>query len=136
MEITITSEQKLVRVLRGAVRQRARESGFDEEDSERLASVIDEAACSVIRDAYQNRPGFKLSLQILSYPDRLEFILEDFGPKVPGRAVRPGAPYETRPAGPSTIIRMSTDAVSYDENPGERNRLKLVKFLPGKEPKK
>jgi anti-sigma regulatory factor (Ser/Thr protein kinase) len=136
MEITITSELKLVRVFRQAVQRRARGSGFTEEDSDRLASMIDEAACNVIRDTYQNRPGFKLTLKILSYPDRLEFILEDSGPKVSTRGGRPRAPDETRPAGPSTFIRTSMDAVSYDENPDEGNRLKLVKFLPGKEPKK
>jgi anti-sigma regulatory factor (Ser/Thr protein kinase) len=137
MKITISSEPKLLRILRGAVRWQARENGFSETEADCLALAIDEAACNVIQHTYSNRPGMMLSLEMFNYPDRIEFILEDSGPKVKADSVRPRALDDLRPGGLGTLfIQTFVDSSCYDASYCEGNRLKLVKFLPGKAPRK
>ena len=66
-------------------------------------------------------------------PDRLEFILEDWGPKVREDLIRPRPLDELRPGGLGTFFIYSfMDECSYDPDFKEGNRLKLVKFLTRK----
>ncbi len=65
--------------------------------------------------------------------NRLEFILEDWGPKVREELIRPRPLDELRPGGLGTFFIYSfMDKCSYDPNFKEGNRLKLVKFLTQK----
>jgi anti-sigma regulatory factor (Ser/Thr protein kinase) len=137
MKIAISSEPKLLHILRGVIRWQARELGFSEADTDCLALAIDEAASNVIRHTYGGRPGIMLSLEIAVYADRLEFILEDSGPKVKAESIRPRSFDDVRPGGLGTLfIQTYTDTSCYDASYGEGNRLKLVKFLPGKAPER
>lgn len=123
--------------MRSAVRWQAQEKGFSEAEADCLALAIDEAASNVIRHTYKNHAGMPLSLEMLSYPDRMEFILEDAGPKVKAESVRPRALNDLRPGGLGTLfIHTFVDSSCYDATICEGNRLKLIKFLPGKAPKK
>ena len=135
MRIAISSEPKLLPILQGAVRWQARESGFSEADAESLALAIDEAAANVIRYSYGGRPGLMLSLEMAAHPDRMEFILEDSGPKVKAPAGRSPLPGDVCPGGSETpFIQTAIDTSCYDTGSAAGNRLKLVKFLPGKAP--
>ncbi len=94
---------------------------------------IDEAAANVIRHAYRDRHDAKLALEILCYPDRIEFVLEDHGPKVQAADIRPRPLDDLRPGGLGTFfIRTFLDVAAYDENFVGGNRLRLIKYLPGK----
>ncbi len=75
MRIAVSSEPRLLHILRGMVRYRAQQLGFSESEVEGLTLAIDEAAANVIRHTYKNRCDANLALEILTYPDRLEFIL-------------------------------------------------------------
>lgn len=132
MRIAISSEPKLLPILRGAVRWQAREHGFSETDADGLALAIDEAAGNVIRYTYAGRPEMMLSLEIVAHPDRLEFLLEDSGSKVQAKAARFPSPEDVCPGGLGTpFIQTAIDTTCYDPGYGAGNRLKLVKFLPG-----
>jgi len=95
--------------------------------------AIDEAAANVIRHTYGGREDARLALEIKKFPDRLEFLLEDWGPKVRAEQIRPRPLDEVRPGGLGTFfINSFMDACSYDPEFAEGNRLRMVKYFPGK----
>ena len=135
MRVTITSEPRLLHVLRGVVRHYAERVGFEGDEADRLCLAIDEAAANIIRHTYGNRRDGRLTLEVASFPDRLEFVLEDFGPKVQPEKIHHRPLDEVRPGGLGTLfIKTFVDACSYDESCREGNRLRLVKYLTGKVP--
>ncbi len=133
IRVAISSEPRLLQILRCVVRRRARESGFSSSDEECLALAIGEAAANVIRHTYKHRPDARLALEIQTFPDRLEFALEDSGPKVRQEIIRPRRLEDLRPGGLGTFfIGCFMDKTFYDERFNEGNRLRLVKYLPGR----
>jgi anti-sigma regulatory factor (Ser/Thr protein kinase) len=133
MRIALSSEPRLLHILRGVVRCRAQEAGFSESDAECLAMAIDEAAANVIQHTYGERRDACLALEVRSFSDRLEFVLEDWGPKVCSGQIRPRPLEDVRPGGLGTFfIRSFMDSSSYDPDFAEGNRLRMVKYLPGK----
>jgi anti-sigma regulatory factor (Ser/Thr protein kinase) len=135
MRIVVSSQPRLLHILRAVVTWRALGAGFPESGAERLAMAINEAAANVIRHTYGGRNDALLALEIHSYFDRLEFLLEDWGPKVRAEEIRPRALDEVRPGGLGTFfINSYVDSSSYDESFTEGNRLKMVKYLHRKAP--
>ncbi len=135
IRLVISSEPRLLHVLRGVVTFRAKQGGFSEADAECLAVAISEAASNIIRHTLDNRHDDRLVFEIETYNDRMEFILEDRGPKVRPELIRPRALEEVRPGGLGTyFIKCFVDASYYDEVFPDGNRLKLVKYLPQKAP--
>jgi anti-sigma regulatory factor (Ser/Thr protein kinase) len=133
LRITIGSEPRLLCILRAVVNFCAQETGLSKSDGEYLALAIDEAAANVIRHTYGGRHDALMALEVRSQPDRLEFVLEDWGPKVREELIRPRPLDEVRPGGLGTFFIYSfMDECSYDPSFKEGNRLKLVKFLPRK----
>jgi anti-sigma regulatory factor (Ser/Thr protein kinase) len=131
--MAIDSQPRLLNILRGMVKFRAQEAGLPNSDAEYLALAIDEAAANVIRHTYCSRQDARLALEVRSMPDRLEFILEDWGPKVREDLIRPRPLDELRPGGLGTFFIYSfMDECSYDPDFKEGNRLKLVKYLKRK----
>jgi len=133
MRIVISSDPILLNILWAVVRYRAQEVGFPEQDAEGLALAVNEAASNVMRHAYGNRRDARLAIEILTFSDRMEFILEDWGRKVRPEEIRPRPLEELRPGGLGThIIQCLTDERWYDMGFAEGNRLKMVKYLPRK----
>lgn len=133
MRIVISSDPRLLHVLRGAVSVCAQGVGFGESDAENMARAIDEAAANVIRHTYRNRREGRLALEIRCHSDRMEFFLEDTGPKVSPETLRPRPLEEVRPGGLGMhFIRSLMDEGDYDPDFAEGNRLRLVKYLPRK----
>lgn len=133
MKISISSHPKLLKILRSVVRYRANQAGFPEAETCSLVLAIDEAATNVIRHAYQNSREGILALQILTFPDRLEFVLEDLAPKIDYDRCRPRPLDEIRPGGLGVFfINSYMDSCSFDKDFSPGNRLVMVKYLPGK----
>ena len=129
IRLVISAEPRLLHIMREVVRYYAREAGFPESEVYRLALAVDEAVTNVIRHTYGNRPDGRLALEVHNLLDRLEFVIEDTGPKVLSDAIRPRALDEVRPGGlGSFFIKSFTDCCFYDEAYTEGNRLRLVKF--------
>jgi anti-sigma regulatory factor (Ser/Thr protein kinase) len=134
LRIVISSEPRLLNILRAVVKFRAQEAGLPQSEAEYLALAVDEAAANVIRHTYCGRPDARLALDLRTLPDRLEFILEDWGPKVREDQIRPRSLDELRPGGLGTFFIYSfMDECSYDPSCPEGNRLKLVKLLSRKD---
>ena len=133
MRIAIDSEPRLLSILRGVVRFRAQEAGFSDSEAECLAMAIDEAAANIIRHTYAGRPDALLALEVRHFADRLEFILEDWGPKVCEELIHPRSLEDVRPGGLGTFFISSfMDECTYDRDFKDGNRLKLVKYLSRK----
>jgi anti-sigma regulatory factor (Ser/Thr protein kinase) len=133
MRIAIDSEPRLLSILRGVVRFRAQEAGFSSSEAECLAMAIDEAAANIIRHTYGGRPDALLALEVRHFADRLEFILEDWGPKVCEELIHPRSLEDVRPGGLGTFFISSfMDECTYDRDFKDGNRLKLVKYLSRK----
>jgi anti-sigma regulatory factor (Ser/Thr protein kinase) len=133
MRIVLSSDPRLLNILRAVVRYCAQETGFTTEEADCMAMAIDEAASNVIRHAYGNRRDERLALEIASFPDRIEFVLEDSGPKVQAGILQPRSLEEVRPGGLGTyFIKCFMDETSFDEHFPGGNRLKLVKYLTRK----
>ncbi|MBI1940983.1 MAG: ATP-binding protein [Acidobacteria bacterium] len=133
MKLVISSNPRLLHIVRGVIRYCAQAAGFPESDADCLAMAIDEAATNVIRHAYDNRSDARLSLELLPFPDRIEFVLEDEGRKVPPEVIRPRPLEDVRPGGLGTyFIRCFMDESSYDADFTGGNRLRMVKYLPRK----
>jgi anti-sigma regulatory factor (Ser/Thr protein kinase) len=133
MRIAIDSEPRLLSILRGVVRFCAREAGFSSSEAECLAMAIDEAAANIIRHTYAGRPDALLALEVTRFADRLEFILEDGGPKVCEELIHPRSLEDVRPGGLGTFFISSfMDECTYDRDFKDGNRLKLVKYLSRK----
>ena len=104
-----------------------------EPEAERLALAVSEAAANVIRHTYGGREDARLALEIRTFPDRLEFVLEDWGPKVQAERFRPRSLDEVRPGGMGTLfINSYMDACVYDPEFAEGNRLRMIKYFPRK----
>jgi anti-sigma regulatory factor (Ser/Thr protein kinase) len=133
MRIVLSSEPRLLNILRAVVKFRAQEAGISKTDAEHMALAVDEAAANIIRHTYCGCHDERMALEIRSLPDRLEFFLEDWGPKVREDLIRPRPLEELRPGGLGTFFIYSLmDECSYDPDFEKGNRLKLVKFLPRK----
>jgi anti-sigma regulatory factor (Ser/Thr protein kinase) len=130
MRVDLSSEPRLLHILRGVVRWRAQEAGIPAEETERLALAVSEAASNVIRHTYGGREDERLALEIRTFPDRLEFLLEDWGPKVHSEKIRPRSLEEVRPGGLGTFfMNCFMDDCSYDPEFTGGNRLRMTKFL-------
>jgi anti-sigma regulatory factor (Ser/Thr protein kinase) len=133
MRIVLSSQPRLLHVLRGVVRWLAVASGFPESEAESLAMAINEAAANVIRHTYGHREDAPLALEFKKFPDRVEFLLEDWGPKVRAEQIRPRPLDDVRPGGLGTFfINSLMDACSYDPEFAQGNRLRMVKYFPRK----
>jgi anti-sigma regulatory factor (Ser/Thr protein kinase) len=129
MRMVISAQPRLLHVLRGAVRYYAHEVGFSESEVDALAVAVSEAAANVIRHTYHGSPTGRMALEVLDFADRLEFVLEDSGPKVSPERVRHRPLNDVRPGGLGTFfIKCFTDCSSYDAAFTEGNRLRLVKY--------
>lgn len=108
-------------------------AGFGQSDVDHMTLAIDEAAANVIRHAYKHRRDGRVELEILTLPDRMEFILEDSAPRVQPEAIKPRSLDDVRPGGLGTFfIHSYMDKCTFDEQFTEGNRLIMVKFLPRK----
>jgi anti-sigma regulatory factor (Ser/Thr protein kinase) len=133
IRIAVSSEPRLLHILRCVVRCLAQEAGFAAEEADCLSMAIDEAASNIIRHTYSNCHDARLALEIRTYPDRMEFMLEDSGPKVRLEDLAPRPLDEVRPGGLGTyFIKCFMDSVAFDEDFPDGNRLQLVKYLPRK----
>jgi anti-sigma regulatory factor (Ser/Thr protein kinase) len=133
MRIVLSSEPRLLHVLRAVVKFAAQEAGISQDNSGYVALAVDEAAANIIRHTYRGSEDERMALEIRRLPDRLEFLLEDWGPKVCEEKIRPRPLDELRPGGLGTFfIYAFMDECSYDPAFEQGNRLKMVKFLTGK----
>ena len=130
VKLVLTSDPRLLSVVRGAVHRLASVAGFKEEDCHGITLAVDEALTNIIRHAYDNRHDESIELTCRSLENGLEFILKDRGRAVDLAKVCARSLDVVRPGGLGThIIRQVMDQVEYEPLP-DGNQLRLVKFIP------
>ena len=133
MRMLMSSQPRLLHILRAVVKWLVVESGFPESDADCLAMAINEAVANVIRHTYGDCDEAPLALVFRKFPDRVEFLLEDWGPRVDSERIRPRPLDEVRPGGLGTFFISSyMDTCCYDKDFVEGNRLRMVKYFPRK----
>jgi anti-sigma regulatory factor (Ser/Thr protein kinase) len=131
MRVLISSQEGMLEVFRSAVKYHARDAGFSDWDIKKLAAAIEETAKDIIQHSYAGNPEGKLTLEILDFPDRVEFILEDSALKIHEKTVHPRPLDEVCPGAIEAIARRcGIDSAGYERSHQNGNRLKMVKHLP------
>lgn len=129
--MTMTSDPRLLPVVRHAVSELATVCGFKDEQCREITLAVDEALSNVIRHAYQNQRDREIGLSCQSHSDCLEFNFIDHGKAVDRARICAQLSDEVAVCGRGThLIRQVMDEVCYDQVP-EGNRLCLKKYLPG-----
>lgn len=130
-EMTLTSDPRLLGVVRGTVEQFAAALGFEDAQCRKITLAVDEALSNVIRHAYKNECNHIVQLTCQAQPEWLEFTFVDRGePADPAKIC--GHPLDDVALGGrgTHLIRQIMDEVSYERLP-DHNRLRLKKYMPG-----
>jgi len=129
LQLVLSSDPRLLCVVRGAVDRLASVAGFGEEDCHAIVLAVDEALTNIIRHAYEDRHDESIELSCRVLENGVEFVMRDHGRPV-DKAKVCARPLElVKPGGLGThIIRQVMDQVSY-EPLTDSNQLRLVKYL-------
>jgi anti-sigma regulatory factor (Ser/Thr protein kinase) len=134
-QMKLSSDPRLLAVVRGTVAQFAEALGFEGSQCRNITLAVDEALSNVIRHAYKNECNHEIELNCQAEADCLEFTFIDRGEPADPARICAGPLDEVALGGRGThLIRQIMDEVIYDrlEN---HNRLRLKKYMPGAEKK-
>jgi serine/threonine-protein kinase RsbW len=127
----ISSDPRLLSVVRSTVSELAKVCGFKDEQCRRITLAVDEALSNVMRHAYKNRRDQEIELKCEAHSDCLEFNFIDRGEAADRSRICAQPLDEIATGGRGThLIRQIMDEVCYDQV-SEGNRLRLKKYLPG-----
>ncbi|HEX5410785.1 MAG TPA: ATP-binding protein [Terriglobia bacterium] len=130
-EITLTSDPRLLGVVRSAVEQFAAALGMEDAQCRKITLAVDEALSNVMRHAYKNEGNHSIQLNCQAQADCLEFTFIDRGePADPARICAQPLDEVALGGRGTHLIRQIMDEVSYERFP-DHNRLRLKKSLPG-----
>ena len=131
VRMVITSDPRLLSVVRSAVSELATACGFKDEQCRGITLAVDEALSNVMRHAYKNRRDQEIELSCLAHSDCLEFNFVDHGEAADRARICARISQQSATGGRGThLIRQIMDEVCYDRV-SEGNRLRLKKYLPG-----
>ncbi|MDE3179420.1 MAG: ATP-binding protein [Acidobacteriota bacterium] len=130
IRMRMPSDPRLLPVVRNAISEFAAVCGFDKVQCRRIALAVDEALSNVIRHAYKNRCDCEVELDCQLQKDCLEVAFVDHGEPTDPSRLCPQPLDELALGGRGThLIHQIMDEVCY-ERLGERNLLRLKKYLP------
>jgi serine/threonine-protein kinase RsbW len=130
-EMKLTSDPRMLPVVRGMVAQLAEALGFEDGQCQKITLAVDEALSNVIRHAYKNEGNHMIELDCQARADCLEFTFIDRGePADPARICAQPLDEVALGGRGTHLIRQIMDEVSYERLP-DHNRLRLKKYMPG-----
>jgi len=123
------STEVLARIA-GLIETLARDSGFDEQQTARLALAVNELVSNVIRHSKTNR----FAMELAQLTSGLEVAVIDWGEPFDFETLSrgfPGATHRERdPGGVGLyLVRQSVDELRYEPGAADGNRVTLVKYL-------
>ncbi len=130
IEIRISSDPRLLAIVRAAIGQVCSLMECPEEDQRKIVLAVDEACSNIIKHAYLGDTNQTIGI-FCNYDDaRLEICLRDRGRPVDARCVRPRNLDDIRPGGLGThFIGSIMDEVDYSCEEGCGNVLRMVKHI-------
>ena len=126
--LTILSDPKHIRIMRGALLQVATLVGFTEHDAQQTTLAVDEACSNIIKYSYGGDCTKKILLTCYVCPGELEIRLRDFGKKSSPDQIKSRQLNDLRPGGLGVhLIHEIMDVVEYNHNKKVGTELRLVK---------
>ncbi len=132
---TIESRTENLRAVRELIGGAARDFGFSEEDSSKIALTVDEACTNIIRHAYHNRSDKSIEITVNAEMETFEITIIDSGDSFDPETLRPINLKEHltsfRRGGLGVhLMRTLMDDVKYRSVAGNKNEVRLTKHLP------
>jgi serine/threonine-protein kinase RsbW len=143
LRLELSSNPEILSKVRIALMGLTETLGFPASDCRALTRAVDEALANIIQHAYGGSPGRPIELLCRRIEDEtggqprvgLEIILGDEGVCADGKKFCGRPLDEIRPGGLGLhFIQEAVDAMEYSRQ-GDKNQLRLVKYLPAPEPK-
>lgn len=133
---TLHIESKTERLIavRDFVSAAAREFGFGDEETSKIALAVDEACTNVIKHAYKFEPDKTLTVTVQRGNGTFEVSIRDTGKRFDPSGFQPPDMKEYlshfRRGGLGVYLMKSLmDKVEYNFEPGKPNEVRLIKYL-------
>lgn len=142
LKLEVSSDPRLLCVVRGAVENFTEICGFSPPDCRAVTRAVDEALANVIRHAYGNKPDqwIEITCRLVDGAvdgkagHSLEIVMLDEGVPFEKDKVKERSLDEVKPGGLGLhFIRDSMDVMEH-QRLGNRNQLRLVKQLRAEKP--
>ena len=132
---TIKSKTEHLLDVREFISSAAQRLGFSDEETSKIVLAVDEACTNIIKHAYQYDPNKEIRISINTTKGALEILIEDEGKSFNPLAVKPPdlkQHLKQFRRGGLGVYLMKTlmDEVEYNLNPGKKNVVRLLKYLP------
>jgi len=132
---TIKSKTEHLLDVREFISSAAQRLGFSDEETSKIVLAVDEACTNIIKHAYQYDPNKEIRISINTTKGALEILIEDEGKSFNPLAVKPPdlkQHLQQFRRGGLGVYLMKTlmDEVEYNLNPGKKNVVRLLKYLP------
>jgi serine/threonine-protein kinase RsbW len=121
--IHIESRTDRLIAVREFVSASARKFGFSDEEVSKIALAVDEACTNVIKHAYKFDPTKEITVTIRPRGRTFEVSIRDNGREFNLTHYRRGG------LG-IYLMKSLMDKVEYDIEPGKKNEVRLIKYLP------
>jgi serine/threonine-protein kinase RsbW len=130
----IESRTERLIAVREFVSKAAREFGFNEEDIGKIALAVDEACTNIIKHAYRFDPNKEITVSIRRKNGVFEVSILDSGAGFdPARITTPNMKeylsHFRRGGLGIYLIKSLMDKVEYGNGPGQKNEVRLTKYL-------
>ncbi len=120
-------------LVREFVSEAAREQGFSDEETSKIALAVDEACTNIIRHAYQNDPTREIEVSVERKKDRFEVSIVDSGRRFDPSILKPlnlkeHLTHYRRGGLGVYLMKTLMDKVEYNTIEGRKNEVRLTKF--------
>lgn len=131
---TILSDTDNLLEVREFVSAAARDFGFSDDETSKIALAVDEACTNIIKHAYKNRPDKTIQVAIVRQPNKFEISIIDEGEKFDPETIKPlnlkdHLSHYRRGGLGVYLMRTLMDQVEYHTISGKKNEVRLTKFL-------
>lgn len=132
--IIVESSTANLVVVRNFVSEAAFSSGIDEDTTNGIVLAVDEACTNIIRHAYKNISTEPIEVSIIQNKNKFEVIITDSGKPFEPRSIKkPDVKdnlknYKKGGLG-MFLMRSLVDEVEYRRDAGEKNVVRLIKYL-------
>ncbi len=130
LRLTLLSDPKNIRIMRGALLQVAAMAGLNEHDAQQMILAVDEGCTNIIKHGYGGDCTKKIVLSCYLSSDDIEIRLRDFGKKSSPELIRSRQLSDVRPGGLGVhLMHQIMDVVEYDHTKKVGTELRLIKRL-------
>jgi anti-sigma regulatory factor (Ser/Thr protein kinase) len=128
LSLTILSDPKYVRIMRGAIFQAAAVAGFTEQEAQQMTLAVDEGCTNIIKYGYCGDCTKKIHLSCRISDGEIEIRIRDFGKKSSPEQIKSPPIGDIRPGGLGVMLMHKImDVVEYNHGKRVGTELRLVK---------